>query len=104
MDTDAEELRAGGDPQRPLRLSNLGAVWHDQYVQSGDVDDRDRAITCFLAAREESGPTLATVKTTRPWADYWQRDRLQARAGGIPEAVLTKECVSRPTDSGYAVM
>lgn len=50
------------DPQRPLRLSNLGAVWRDRYVQSGDAEDLDRAITCFLAAREEGGPKLATVE------------------------------------------
>ena len=58
----AVERTPAGDPQRPLRLSNLGAVWRDRYVQSGDADDLDRAITCFLAAREESGPTLATVE------------------------------------------
>jgi len=58
----AVERTPAGDPQRPLRLSNLGAVWRDRYVQSGDVQDLDRAITCFLAARKESGPALATVE------------------------------------------
>jgi hypothetical protein len=48
----AVERTPPGDPLRPLRLSNLGAVWRSRYARAGAVEDLDRAITSFLAARE----------------------------------------------------
>jgi hypothetical protein len=58
----AAEQTPDGDPRRPLRLSNLGAVWRGRYVQSGDAEDLDRAITCFLTAREESGSPSGMIE------------------------------------------
>jgi hypothetical protein len=58
----AAERTPAGDPRRPLRLSNLGAVWRGRYVQSGDAEDLDRAIMCFLNAREESGSPSGMVE------------------------------------------